>query len=90
MTRTLPPREKLTICFAHVAYRMAERFALRNTGIRHFQVNYAGRADRADRPRPMCCRVSMLWRNNLIATAPQAGIHPVDQRRHRPVSSARR
>ncbi len=31
--------EDLTICFAHVAYRMAERFALRNTGIKHFQVN---------------------------------------------------
>ena len=34
-----PKKEDLTICFAHVAYRMAERFAARNTGIRHFQVN---------------------------------------------------
>jgi hypothetical protein len=25
----LPPREKMTICFAHVAYRFADRFALR-------------------------------------------------------------
>lgn len=33
----LPPREKLTIHFAHVAYRLAERFALRETGITHFQ-----------------------------------------------------
>ena len=37
--RPLPSKENLTICFAHVAYRMAERFALRGTGIRHFQVN---------------------------------------------------
>ena len=36
---TFPAKENLTICFAHVAYRMAERFAARNTGIRHFQVN---------------------------------------------------
>ena len=32
-----PPKENLTICFAHVAYRMADRFAARNTGIRHFR-----------------------------------------------------
>ena len=33
----LPPRERLTIHFAHVAYRLAERFARRGTGIGHFQ-----------------------------------------------------
>ncbi|MDX1431966.1 MAG: D-2-hydroxyacid dehydrogenase [Gammaproteobacteria bacterium] len=33
----LPPREELIIHFAHVAYRLAERFALRDTGIGHFQ-----------------------------------------------------
>jgi phosphoglycerate dehydrogenase-like enzyme len=33
----LPPREQLSIHFAHIAYRFAERFALRNTGIGHFQ-----------------------------------------------------
>ena len=37
-SRTLPPRDKLTICFAHVAYRMGERFALRNTGLESFEV----------------------------------------------------
>jgi hypothetical protein len=36
--RTLARREDLTICFAHVAYRMAERFAARGTNIKHFQV----------------------------------------------------
>jgi phosphoglycerate dehydrogenase-like enzyme len=65
-----PPKEDLTICFAHVAYRMAERFALRNTGIRHFQVNsleeLTVRIGDAD-----VVSVSMLWRNNLVARAPR-------------------
>ena len=33
-----PPRDALTICFAHGAYQMADRFAARGTGIKHFQV----------------------------------------------------
>src|SRR5213079_3547663 len=65
-----PRKEDLTICFAHVAYRMAERFAARNTGIRHFQVNSLEEltvkiAD-AD-----VVSVSMMWRNNLIPRAPK-------------------
>jgi D-2-hydroxyacid dehydrogenase (NADP+) len=34
----LPPKDRMTICFAHVAYRMQDRFALRNTGIASFEV----------------------------------------------------
>src|SRR5713101_9238198 len=34
----LPDREHLTICFAHVAYRLGERFASRNTGVRCFEL----------------------------------------------------
>src|ERR1700693_4943977 len=34
----LPDRERLTICFAHVAYRLGERFVPRNTGIRFFEL----------------------------------------------------
>jgi phosphoglycerate dehydrogenase-like enzyme len=49
---------------------MAERFALRETGIRHFQVGtveeLASRIGEAD----VLC-VSMLWRNELIARAPR-------------------
>ena len=67
---TLPRKEDLTICFAHVAYRMADRFAARNTGIRHFQVSsleeLTVRVGDAD-----VVSVSMLWRNNLIARAPR-------------------
>ena len=36
--RPLPARDKLTVCFAHVAYRMGERFALRNAGLDWFEV----------------------------------------------------
>lgn len=68
--RTLPPKESLTVCFAHVAYRMAERFALRQTGIKHFQVSsldeLAARVGEAD-----VVSVSMMWRNELIAQAPK-------------------
>ena len=65
-----PRKEDLTVLFAHVAYRMAERFALRDTGIRHFQVdsldNLASRIGDAD----VVC-VSMMWRNDLVARAPK-------------------
>lgn len=65
-----PRKEDLTICFAHVAYRMDDRFAARNTGIRHFQVRspeeFAVRIADAD-----VVSVSMMWRNNLIQRAPK-------------------
>jgi D-2-hydroxyacid dehydrogenase (NADP+) len=68
--RTIPAKEDLTICFAHVAYRMAERFALRNTGIKHFQVQtveeLSARIGEAD----LLC-VSMMWRNEFIVRAPK-------------------
>jgi phosphoglycerate dehydrogenase-like enzyme len=68
--RKLPPQQDLTVCFAHVAYRMAERFALRGTGIRHFQVGsfdeLSARIGEAD-----VVSVSMMWRNELIARAPR-------------------
>src|SRR5213075_3495830 len=33
-----PPRERLTILFAHAAYRLRERFLARDTGIDSFEV----------------------------------------------------
>ena len=68
--RSLPARQDLTIGFAHVAYRLAERFALRATGIRHFQVSTADElAARIGEADVIC--VSMMWRNELIARAPR-------------------
>ena len=45
----LPPKDRLTICFAHVAYQLQERFLARQTGIRSFQVRSARRARSPDR-----------------------------------------
>lgn len=68
--RPLPAKDKLTICFAHVAYCMGERFALRNTGLNSFELRsldkLKARIAEAD---VLVC--SGLWRNELIAQAPR-------------------
>lgn len=70
MATALPDKEDLTIGFAHTAYRFAERFALRGTGIRHFEVRsaeeLAARIGEAD-----VLVVSGFWRNELAACAPK-------------------
>jgi phosphoglycerate dehydrogenase-like enzyme len=64
----LPARDRLTLCFAHSAYRMAERFALRDTGIAYTEVRtpdeLARRAPEVD-----VLVVSGLWKNNLLGSA---------------------
>lgn len=68
--KTLPPQDQLTICFAHAAYRMQERFELRKTGLRSFEVrtldDLKARIGEAD-----VLLVSGLWRNEFIAAAPK-------------------
>ena len=68
--RPLPARDKLTICFAHVAYRMGERFALRNPGLDWFEVRSLDdlKARIRDVDVLLC---SGLWRNELISVAPR-------------------
>ena len=65
----IPPKEELTVQFAHVAYRLAERFALRETGIEHFQSwspdETASRLEEAD-----VLVISGFWRDDLLARAP--------------------
>ncbi len=68
--RALPSKENLTIGFAHVAYRMAERFALRATGIKHFEVRSLDELTARIGECDVLC-VSMMWRNELIARAPR-------------------
>jgi phosphoglycerate dehydrogenase-like enzyme len=64
----LPARDQLRICFAHAAYRMAERFAARGTGIAHVQVRSA--AELAGQlPQSHVLVVSMLWQNELAGIA---------------------
>jgi D-2-hydroxyacid dehydrogenase (NADP+) len=64
----LPPKDLLTVCFAHAAYQMAARFAARGTGIKHFQVRspdeLALRLPEAD-----VVVVSMMWRNEHVPKA---------------------
>ncbi len=68
--RPLPAKDKLTLCFAHVAYRMGERFALRNTGLDWFEVRSLDdlKARIAEVDVLLC---SGLWRNELIPAAPR-------------------
>ena len=39
----IPAKDKLTICFAHVAYRLDERFRARGSSVRSFEVRDAAR-----------------------------------------------
>lgn len=61
----LPSAENLTVCFAHVAYQLQARFALRETGIASIEVrdraSLDARIGQAD-----VLVVSGLWRNDLI------------------------
>jgi phosphoglycerate dehydrogenase-like enzyme len=65
-----PSKENLTICFAHVAYRMKDRFELRKSGIRNFEVraydDLVKRIGEAD-----VVLASGMWKNDLIAHAPK-------------------
>lgn len=66
----LPPSDQLTLCFAHVAYRFGDRFALRNTGIRFIEVRSREELDaRIAEADVLVC--SGLWRNDLPQIAPK-------------------
>jgi phosphoglycerate dehydrogenase-like enzyme len=69
-TRPFPPRQQLTICFAHVAYQMASRFAARRTNIEHFQVRSFAEFEKRV-PEADVVVVSMMWKNELVARAPR-------------------
>jgi phosphoglycerate dehydrogenase-like enzyme len=64
----LPPPDQLSICFAHVAYRLHERFQALGTGIASFEVRDAAtlaqRIGEAD-----VLVVSGLWQDALLAGA---------------------
>ena len=63
-----PSKDKLTICFAHVAYGMQDRFELRKTGIKSFQVksyeDFQKRVGEAD-----VVVASGMWKNDMIPLA---------------------
>jgi phosphoglycerate dehydrogenase-like enzyme len=66
----IPPANRLAICFAHVAYRLDERFRSLETGIRSFEVRdpetLAERIGEAD-----VLVISGLWQGALLDRAPR-------------------
>jgi len=64
----LPAKDRLKICFAHRAYRLSERFELRNTGLAHVEVRSPEELLR-DLPEADVLVVSMLWKNDLAGIA---------------------
>lgn len=65
----LPSREELVVCFAHVAYRMGEAFARRNTGISWREVRSVEDLQSAAAESHVIV-TSGFWRNELLNTAP--------------------
>jgi phosphoglycerate dehydrogenase-like enzyme len=61
----LPPDDRLTVCFAHIAYQMQARFDARGTGIRCFQVRTQEELERRIGEADVLS-VSMMWHNDLI------------------------
>lgn len=66
----LPPDNQLTLCFAHVAYRFAERYAQRGGKLKHFEVRSLEELE-ARLPEADVLLVSGMWRNHLAAKAPR-------------------
>ena len=66
----LPPRDQLTVLFAHVAYRFGDRFALRNSGIRFIEARSREELD-ANIAQADVLVCSGMWRNDLPQIAPK-------------------
>ncbi|MBX9588978.1 MAG: D-2-hydroxyacid dehydrogenase [Hyphomonadaceae bacterium] len=64
----LPAKDRLKICFAHAAYRLAERFALRATGMAYVEVR-SSQELLQQLPATDVLVVSMLWKNELAGLA---------------------
>ena len=62
----LPPKDRLVICFAHVAYRLQERFLARRSGIASFEVRAGEELERRIGEADVLV-VSGLWRDELLA-----------------------
>ena len=66
--QSLPARDEVTVQFAHPAYRLAERFEARGTGVAHFQTSTLddtlARVGTAD-----VLVISGFWRNEILARA---------------------
>src|SRR6266446_5070778 len=63
-----PSESDLTICFAHVAYQLQQRFALRKLPIRNFGVTSHDELDAGVGEADVLV-ISGLWRNDLVEKA---------------------
>ena len=70
MTPNFPPKEILSICFAHVAYRMAPSFNKRDMNINHSQAWSPAELDAQIGDADVLV-VSGFWHNELLDMAPQ-------------------
>jgi phosphoglycerate dehydrogenase-like enzyme len=66
----LPPKDALTICFAHAAYNFGDKLAARNTGLRFFEVRSRDELD-ARIGEADVLLASGLWRNDIPPRAPR-------------------
>ena len=64
----LPAKDHVTICFAHVAYQLQDRFVLRHPDIRSFEVRDRAALDRRVGEADVLV-VSGLWHNGLVEKA---------------------
>ena len=64
----LPSKDQLTICFAHVAYRLGERFLTLATGIESFEVRDGAALEQRIGEADVLV-VSGLWCNDLLPRA---------------------
>jgi phosphoglycerate dehydrogenase-like enzyme len=66
----IPTKDRLLICFAHVAYQLQSRFAARQTGIASVEVRTRDELERAMANADVLV-VSGLWNNALLDKAPK-------------------
>jgi hypothetical protein len=79
-----PSNDKLTICFAHVAYRLQQCFLRLDTGINSFEVRDNAALERRIGEADVLV-ISGLWRIDLLPSAKRLRI-----RMHLPVEIASR
>ena len=60
-----PPKDRLTICFAHVAYQLKERFLRREMSVGSFEVRTPDEFERRIGEADVVV-VSGMWRNHLL------------------------
>ena len=64
----LPPKGQLTVCFAHVAYQLQERFLARKTELNSFAVRAGDEFERRVGEADVVV-VSGMWKNDLLERA---------------------